>query len=712
MGEEQGSKQAGKKRTVKNVPEGGGIKRAGSESRNSAAAGKNIKSTSRKRTVKKPPAKKRKRKEQDAGSWLFASTQVLLVVFVVGCIWLFFSSHYGQTIKELYREAETFVEESDRSTFTQGQTSILYDKDGNIISVIKGDKNMTYLTIDQIPQQVQEAIVSIEDKRFYKHIGFDLIALMRAAVSVVQKDKITQGGSTITQQLSRNVFLNHQVSWQRKIEEIFIAVRLERIYSKEDILEFYLNNIYFSNGYYGIEAASEGYLSKNVNELTLSETAFLCAIPNSPSLFDPKKNMNNTLKRRDKILSEMLKDKKITQTEYDEAVSEEIVMKETEIKKSGIYVESYAAYCAVRALMEKSGFVFRYDFADTAEREQYDEAYAKAYEESQADLKSGGYRIYTSLDLQMQEKLQAALDNQMEGYIGKSLEGSYTIQAAATCIDNDTGLVNAIVGGRSQSVEESALNRAYQSFRQPGSAIKPLLVYAPALERGYHADSRVADKKISDGPSNADGRYEGSMSLRRAVEKSKNTVAWSVFEDITPETGLSYLKEMCFAKIDEKDYDLPASLGGFTNGVNTVEMASGFAALENDGLFRTPTCIEKITKADGSLVLDKVGTQKQVYTKEAASEMTDILEGVLNSPSGTGRAHKLSDMPAAGKTGTTNANKDGWFVGYTGYYTTSVWVGYDIPQEMEGLTGSSFPGKIWNEFMEEIHEGLEKRELN
>lgn len=278
-------------------------------------------------------------------------------------------------------------------------------------------------------------------------------------------------------------------------------------------------------------------------------------------------------------------------------------------------------------------------------------------------------------------------------------------QSAAACIDNSNGYVKAIVGGRSQEVSGYTLNRAYQSYRQPGSAIKPLIVYTPSLERGYTPDSKVVDEPIEDGPKNAGGGYRGEMTLRQAAERSVNTVAWKLYEELTPEVGLSYLTEMNFAKLDKEDYRPATSLGGFTNGVSALEMASGYAAIENDGKYRVPTCIVKISDADGNDVYVGEQEEKVVYKQNAARMMTDILTGVLTN--GTGKGLALSDMPSAGKTGTSNDQKDGWFVGYTRYYTTSVWVGYDMPRKMEQLMGSTYPGTIWKTFMETIHEGLE-----
>ena len=278
------------------------------------------------------------------------------------------------------------------------------------------------------------------------------------------------------------------------------------------------------------------------------------------------------------------------------------------------------------------------------------------------------------------------------------------MQGAAVCIDNSTGYVVAIVGGRSQDFSTYTLNRAYQSHRQPGSAIKPLLVYTPSFERGYTPDSLAVDEEIEDGPSNAGGGYEGEVTLRYAVQKSINTVAWKLYEELTPAVGLQYLKNMNFSNIVESDYVLPTALGGFTTGVSALEMASGYATIENDGGFREPTCIRAILDDTGNIIYTSNVSVEQIYDVTASRMMTDVLTTVMDA--GTGKAAKLSNISCAGKTGTTNSYKDGWFVGFTKYYTTSVWVGYDMPREVPGLRGTSYPIQIWKSFMEQAHEGL------
>lgn len=623
------------------------------------------------------------------GSFFFRLTQVAMLCFLLGACYLFYQTGYIQTVMELYSEAQDVMEKSSVQDFQTDQSGEVYDTDGSLIALLKNDRNIVYLTSDQIPDQVKQAFVSIEDKRFYKHKGFDPFAILRAVQSLISKNSITQGGSTITQQLARNIYLTHTVKWERKVEEIFIAMALEKKYTKDEILEFYINNIYFSNGYYGIEAASQGYFSKGADELSLSETAFLCAIPNSPGSYDPLTHKENTLKRRDLILDNMYEDGVISEAEYSQAKNETITLNPYKPSFTRTWAHTYIYECATQALMEATG---------------------EDYDTCRENLYTGGYRVYTSIDMDTQALLQNTIDEQLADYNTMNNNGTYALQSSAVCIDNSTGLVTAIVGGRTQEDISADYNRAYMSFRQPGSSIKPLLVYTPSLERGYSASSTVMDSKEADGPSNSSGRYSGAISLRTAVEQSKNTVAYKLFRELTPEVGLSYLLNMNFSSIVEEDYTLSAALGGFTKGASSLEMTAGYATLANEGVYRLPTCITMITDMSGNIVIMPDQEEHQVYEPSAAREMTNILEGVLTR--GTARGKGIPDMPCAGKTGTTNDNIDGWFVGYSAYYTTGVWVGFDSPRGVSALAGSTYPVGIWNSFMTELHEGLPSKELN
>ena len=637
---------------------------------------------------------------------------LLLAIVVIGGVLIYMK--YGKKLIAMESDAKKIVSKSTMETFRQNETSIIYDANGNIMSKLKGEKDVYYIKYSDIPQVAVDAITSIEDKNFFKHKGYDLKAIIRAGLAYIKnKGVITQGGSTITQQLARNIFLSFEESWQRKAREVFIAIELEKKYTKKEIMEFYLNNIYFANGYYGIQSAALGYFGKGVNSLSLSQITFLLSIPNSPTRYNPYENIEGTLARRDRILDQMVLDGKISEAEASKAKSEEIKLKAPKVEKSS-YALTFALDRAVKALMKSEGFNFRYSFNSDEDRKAYNENYSEVYSSCQTRLYSGGYRIYTSIDPEKQKLLQDTVDSGLSVSSEKSKSGIYSLQGAAVTIDNSSGRVVAIVGGRSQKLKGSTLNRAYQSFRQPGSTIKPLIVYTPAFEQGYTPESLVKDEKIEGGPVNADGVFSGNMTVLDALAKSKNTVAWKLFTEISPAIGIGKLLDMGFSAIADTDYYPSAALGGFTKGVNAVEMASAYAAIENGGEFREPTCIMKMTDSSGNdIVADgfyQKGTSKYIYDENACKMMITCMEAVMTK--GTGVGGKLATMPCAGKTGTTNDSKDLWFVGFTKYYTTSVWVGYDIPRSLAGLTYTATPLGIWKTYMDSINNGLPLAKLD
>ena len=633
---------------------------------------------------------------------------IILLLLLLGAIGFYYFSGYATKISAMKKEAQSFVSKSTAETFKQSQTSIGYDTDGNIISILKGDRNSYYVPLSDMPPYVEQAFISTEDKRFEEHHGLDYRGIARALWGRITNGKITGGGSTITQQLARNMFLTQDVTYERKIEEMFIASYLEEKYTKDQIMEFYVNNIYYGNGFYGIEAASKGYFNKNVKDLTLSEIALLAGLPNSPTEYDPFQHLDKAIARRNIVLNGMLEDRVISKNSYDTAMAEEITLSKPESVHNN-YQETFTFYCATRALMEVNGFKFKYTFKSDADKQKYEKEYNEAYDRYNKQLYNGGYRIYTSLDSRMQKIMQESLDEGLGAFGEVDEAGIYELQGSAVCIDNDNGYVKAIVGGRTQDISGYTLNRAYQSYRQPGSAIKPLIVYTPLLEKGFTADSTVEDKPIQGGPANADKSYSGQMTLRRAVQLSKNTVAWQMFERIGPKAGITYLRNMEFTGLDERDETLAASLGGFTLGVSALEMAKGYGTLANDGMYRNATCIKKITDFEGNTIYQSDQQEKEIYKENAARAMTDILESVMTG--GTAAGLGVAGQPSAGKTGTTNDNKDGWFCGYTPYYTTAVWVGYDMPKKLPGLSGSTYPGQIWQSFMNRIHNGLERKEF-
>lgn len=634
-------------------------------------------------------------------------------LFIICVLALIASIAVGVTViypkyEEFSQQAVEIVAESDLDTFRLQESSYIYDNQGDVIAKLTKDEDSTYLPYEEIPEDAINAFIAIEDRTFWENSGFDLKGIIRVGLNYFRTEgEEVHGASTITQQLVRNRFLTREVSIERKAKEILIAMEMTKKYSKKQIMEFYVNDISFANTYYGLEAAAEGYFGKTAKELTLSQIAYLCAIPNSPTYYNPYRHPENALKRRNKILGDMHDLGYITDEDYEEALTEEIVIEKADYEFRN-YETTYAIDCAVRYLMKDNGFEFQYGFTAYDEYNAYKDKYEQAYSQARDQLYTGGYQIYTSLDPEKQSFLQSTIDQVLTFDENVADNGIYALQGAATVIDNSSGKVVAIVGGRTQEADTYNLNRAFQSFRQPGSSIKPIIVYAPALENGYTSQSTVKNINVDDAKKKgADvSKLPGNtMTLRQAVEQSKNGVAWWLYNEITPQVGMSYLTKMRFDNIVPDDYYLASSLGGFTYGATTEEMAGAYAALANGGMYRDPTCIMTMLDRNGIDVYKNSG-ESQVYEKNTAAVMVDILKGVVKKGTAKGMGWS-GNIEAAGKTGTTNNSKDGWFCGMTPYYTMSVWVGYDQPKTLSSLWGSTYPASIWKQAMSHFVEGLE-----
>lgn len=635
---------------------------------------------------------------------------VLALLSVCAACGILYYKYYPVYL-EYRADAVRAVAESDEDTFKKNLSSYIYDDSGSLISRLSVDANADYLDYEEIPKRVIQAFTAVEDRRFWEHEGYDLNGILRVCWRYfVTKGEEKHGASTITQQLARSVFLTSEVTMERKAREILIAIELEKKYSKEQILEFYVNGAYFSNRCYGIEAASARYFGKSSSELSLSETAYLCAIPNAPSYYDPVEHGENTLQRRDKILMDMQECGFITEWEREEACQEKITLSALPEEKLQNYETTYAVDCAVRYLMGLDGFAFRYEFENMDTYRAYTEHYNDVYEICRGKLYTGGYVVTTSLNQEKQELLQKSIDETLSFNDEVGSDGIYALQSASTLIDNQTHKVVAIVGGRSQETDVYTLNRAYQSYRQPGSSFKPLAVYAPALDNGYTADSMLRNINITKAKEmgvEAAKLPGGSMRLDKAVEKSVNGCAWWLFCSLTPQKALSCVRKMEFARLVPDD-DYPASaLGGLTYGATTVEMTNGYSALVNQGEYHRATCLVSLKDQNGVELYREPGAE-QVYSAQAASEMVEIMKGVIRS--GTAASMKWDlDVEAAGKTGTTNECRDGWFCGVTPDYSMSVWVGYDEPRILENLYGATYPASIWRAVMSELVKDSENR---
>lgn len=630
----------------------------------------------------------------------------------------------GQTLIGCMREAKDLVDSSTPDTFRLAQTSYIYSDDGTQLAALAESEDATYLSYEDIPADVVNAFVSVEDRTFWNNSGVDYKGILRVCVNYVKtKGQVAEGASTITQQLARGTFLSNEKTLSRKIKEIFIARQLTKKYTKEQIMEFYCNSCCFANGIYGVEDASQKYFGRSVSDLSLSETAYICAIPNRPEYYNPLKNSENAISRRNKILQDMYECDYITKDAGDAALAENITVAEVSDEEDTFYnyEATYAINCAIRYLMKQDGFEFKSHFEDDADYDTYNAYYDEMYKQAKHKLYTGGYKVTTTMNLKAQKNLQKIFDKELafNTKVDEST-GIYQFQGAMTVIDNETGKVVAMIGGRSQDELQQtySLNRGFQSFKQPGSSIKPLVIYTPALEEGYDANStlteidvKAAKKSTSEKISKMSGK---KMSLRYAVEDSKNGCAYSLYNIITPKVGLSYIENMNFSKIVQQDYTLSSGLGGLHHGTNTVEMANAYSTLENHGEYRQADCISSILDASGNEIYEEPES-KMVYTRSASDQMTDILEGVLNSSAGTAKGLKwssASDVAAAAKTGTTNDNNVAWFCGYTPYYTISVWVGYDYPKSVKGLWGNTYPAYIWKEAMLYMIDGKDEADFD
>ena len=630
----------------------------------------------------------------------------------------------GQTLIGCMREAKNLVDSSTPDTFRLAQTSYIYSDDGTQLAALAESEDATYLSYEDIPADVVNAFVSVEDRTFWNNSGVDYKGILRVCVNYVKtKGQVAEGASTITQQLARGTFLSNEKTLSRKIKEIFIARQLTKKYTKEQIMEFYCNSCCFANGIYGVEDASQKYFGRSVSDLSLSETAYICAIPNRPEYYNPLKNSENAISRRNKILQDMYECDYITKDAGDAALAENITVAEVSDEEDTFYnyEATYAINCAIRYLMKQDGFEFKSHFEDDADYDTYNAYYDEMYKQAKHKLYTGGYKVTTTMNLKAQKNLQKIFDKELafNTKVDEST-GIYQFQGAMTVIDNETGKVVAMIGGRSQDELQQtySLNRGFQSFKQPGSSIKPLVIYTPALEEGYDANStlteidvKAAKKSTSEKISKMSGK---KMSLRYAVEDSKNGCAYSLYNIITPKVGLSYIENMNFSKIVQQDYTLSSGLGGLHHGTNTVEMANAYSTLENHGEYRQADCISSILDASGNEIYEEPES-KMVYTRSASDQMTDILEGVLNSSAGTAKGLKwssASDVAAAAKTGTTNDNNVAWFCGYTPYYTISVWVGYDYPKSVKGLWGNTYPAYIWKEAMLYMIDGKDEADFD
>ncbi|MEH3000528.1 transglycosylase domain-containing protein [Bacillus pumilus] len=568
------------------------------------------------------------------------------------------------------------------------QNSYMYDRDGSLISeIVSNDENRVFVTYDKIPDSVKELFLRSEDRNFYDHKGIDFMGVVRALASNVKNHGISQGASTITQQLSRNLYLSHERSFTRKFTELLYSYELERKFSKDEILESYLNTIYFSNGVYGVGSAANYYFDKPLSSLTLAQMAFISAIPNNPTLYDPLKQFKHTKKRQERLLGILKKDGVITKKQYKKAVKEKISLSLSE--KKNLYPD-YVTYTNEEftdLVSDQEGFTKRLKKAKTDGAKK---AIQKELSEKVSALLQDGVKIYTALDPSLQQRAVYQLNTQLP-YQG--------VEGGSAVINHETHQIVALAGGK--NYKKFDFNYAYQAQRQPGSAIKPLLDYGPYIDQtGATASSKIsAGKFCSSGycPQNYNHKTYGTVTLETAFKNSYNTPAIRMLDTVGVKKGFSYLEKFSFEHIVADDYRLPSALGGFTKGFSPLEITDAYTVFGNQGSYTQSHSITKVTDLNGKTLYKWKESPKQVYSQRTNDTMRKLLASVVKS--GTGKKANFSSPYIGGKTGTSNDYKDIWFVGLTDQYTMGVWVGRDRGT-VESIYSSSPHLRIWKNTMQ------------
>ena len=669
-----------------------------------------------------------------------------------------------------------------------GYATFLYDDQGNQIRKLAApDANRLPVTLEQIPVELQHAVVAIEDERFYEHNGIDVRGILRAGVKALTSGDFSEGASTITQQLLKNnVFTNWTSEstqlerFTRKFQEQYLAIQVEKKTDKDTILENYLNTINLGAGAYGVQAAARQYFDKDVWDLNLSECATLAGITQNPTKFNPILNPDSNKKRRKEVLQHMLDQNYITEEQYKEALEDNV-------------------YSRIQAAQEKhsdnSNTIYTYFEDELTDQIINDLMNIKGYTKTQATnlLYSGGLKVYTTQDSaiqnildeeytdpsnfpdQTQYELDFALtvtdpegnqvnyskemlqlyfqnedpnfdllfDSPEEGqtYVDRYKEniladGSKIVaervnfapqpQSSMSVIDQHTGYVKALIGGRGEKTASLTLNRATDTTRQPGSTFKIVSTYAPALnEKGMTLATTFEDEPYTypDGSpvNNSTRSYEGTTTIRTAIQNSVNVVAVKCLEEVTPDLGLKYLDNFGFTTLAHgteadkdangniwSDANLATALGGITKGVTNVELCAAYASIANSGNYIKPIYYTKILDHNGNVLIENTSVERSVIKESTAYLLTSAMEDVVKY--GTGTACQLDNMAVAGKTGTTEAYNDVWFVGYTPYYTCAIWSGYDNNEKLPDYA-RKYHRNLWKKVMTRIHEGLPQKDF-
>lgn len=650
---------------------------------------------------------KRSKKTKGAKKTFFKFIKILLLLFLITFI---VAGAGALTIVYSYiKEAPDF----DEGIIPPSVTSYIFDKDAEEITRLYNEQNRIEIPLEQIPKHVQNAFIAIEDERFYEHFGVDPIAILRSfVINIRERQWGVQGGSTITQQLIKDAFLTPEKTNRRKVQEAWLAFNLERKYSKSEILEMYLNRIPFAHGAYGIEAAANTYFNKSTEELTIAEAALLAGVPRAPNYYSPYKNWNESMQRQSLILNKMYDVGFISHRKLVEAQEQEIILCDLPSRE---YPHPYFV-----------DYVLHHELVDILlampEYSSREEAYEAIY--------NTGLKVYTTLDTKAQattenvlsdeslyaqnirvdmNRLKALLaDGNYSSYPEETLseEGILQPQAAAVVANPVTGEVLALVGGRDYGKNNQDLR--YLSRRQPGSAIKPIVTYAPAIEENMISPGSILDDapfiRGTWTPENFDMRFRGLVTVRQALVWSWNVPAVRAFEQLTPNIGLEYAKRMGLSTLHSDDYNLATTLGGLTHGVTAFDMAQAYAVLANQGIRVNFFTVKKIEDRNGQIIYEHRSEPDAVLSQQTAFLITDILKDVVRR----GTAGRLRiGYPVAAKTGTTNGNRDAYLVAYTPEIVVSFWIGHDIPKLGTVAGGSGTPVTYMNTLLPRVIEDLE-----
>ncbi len=612
--------------------------------------------------ARKPAAARRR---QPSGWSLFVRNVRSFFVFSIACVLA------AVVAFELYLSSLSPIRNLE--DFKPNIVTQFYSYDGEVIKTFTAYSSKK-ANINEVPEQLKKALIATEDKNFYRHHGYDLTGLARSTIQNVIAGHVVQGASTITQQLSRILFLSNEKTFDRKIKEIIIAARIEKTIPKDKILEMYMNNVYLGSGAYGVASASETYFNKSLDKCSLAELALIAGLPQAPSVYSPFNNMDLAVQRRNQVLLRMLKMKYITREEYDSAKEEKVKL--TNVPR--FYTTNKAPYFTdyVMAELEKMGF-------------------------DETDISQGGYKIVTTLDYQMQEKLNSAILTNLKNY-GLTKPNQ---QAAVFSFSPIDGRILAYAGGKDYTA--SQYDRV-QAVRPAGSAFKPF-VYAAALEHGLTPNTMIEDRPITIGdwsPRNYGSKYRGNIPMYSALTVSSNVCAVRLIKEVGIRAVIAVAKSLGITTPLEYDYTI--ALG--SNGSKLFELTRAYGAFANGGYLVQPYAIERIETSLGKVVYKAPKTRvSRQLSEQTAAQMTAMLKTVITN--GTGRAANIG-VPCAGKTGTTDDYKDASFVGYTPTVVTGVWVGNDDNTTTKSIQGGTVPALIWRDVMKTAVEKFGKSDFD